>query len=59
MGEALLQLAWRYITKTMPPEAEVASGREARAGGGVVKAAVPSEAENADLRAVQKAKSSP
>ena len=35
----------------------MASGREA--GAGLVKAAVPCDAENADLRAVQKAKASP
>ena len=34
----------------------VASGREAGAGAGSVKAAVPCDAENADLRAVQKPK---
>ena len=37
----------------------VASGREAGARGGVVEEAVPCEAENADLRAVQKAMASP
>ena len=37
----------------------MARGREAGAGGGVVAQAVPGEAENADLRAVQKAKASP
>ena len=36
----------------------VASSREVGAGGGVVKAAVPGETENEDLRAVQKAKAS-
>ena len=37
----------------------MASGREAGVGGGVVEEAVPGEEENADLRAVQKAKASP
>ena len=37
----------------------MASGGEAGVGGRVVEAAAPGEAENADLRAVQKAKASP
>ena len=58
-GVAAAGLALRVEEDAAGGRGCVASGREAGAGGGVVKAAVPCDAENEDLRAVQKAKASP
>ena len=57
-GVAAAGLALRVEEDAAGGRGCVASGREAGAGGGVVKAAVPCDAENEDLRAVQKAKAS-
>ena len=34
LGEALLPLAWRYVSKRMPPEVEAAWRQAERRGGG-------------------------